>query len=957
MAMTIYNQLSRLEEIMALAPKAELLREVEQVCRGETACKVFWCERVANVAWLPLMTDSGWFAPVPNSIRDGDMIIHPAWPESSILLRFAKSVPMDVARIIAATPDSDNPRVGDQLIRIAGEFDHAEPIAVVRERIRRVLAGRTRSARVWLLEMLVKWLSSGASSDVLQLLPALIALESGDSRGVGRETWELRRLDEKVFAPLALSHGAELVDELSSAIDTAEKTSEHTDSDLWLEDFLHNPGYTHQPEIVLALRIYNTCRELITGGGASVALQVNDLLSRRQRHLFRRMRWQLYADFPKYYLEQARQEVVARIPEMNRRPHEFELQNLISTFVAEYGNRFLSESNISNVVQTISAGPVGEDGKIESDEHYVARFRAKQIQPFRPLLPNKQLFEVKDPRGESLVFDSQDYKPFRSMGEVHTVEQRSPLTPADLANMPDDKLWPLLNEWVPDPSRSNEEWWIEEGVAGLAEAFAKATRLNQARFSPSSKWWESLKRPAFLWRILDQTLVDEKGSDPATDDWETWLGLCEYVVAQRPIEQPDAKGQTDDTSATNPTWKYARWSAARLIERMLRRKTRPPSAEATRIGRLLQQLITDDDPRLAEIDKSWSSSSFDWLSKAINSSAGTAVEALLLFALWQKETARTPESFEWISELLSQQLSKSIQSPAIFAVLGSQLVVLVHLFEEWCRESGELLFPFSTRPEHASAALVSHLGYTNPHTLVLKGFPQLPDQALQHIDYSEGRDKSESRQQIPFRLGYHLSYYYWNALPDAEVAGKRLDNFFKRALPQTRGRLITELGHIFAHAPQDALSEPIRGRVKALWDERFESIMRQVRVAPDSLEQFLSELEAFAEWLKIESLDAAWRLSRFGATLEVLPASPESYDLAKTLDRLSENPQNLRTVIRCVELLTRKMGDRFKWSLGETDLKEALKRGLGTDDPETRSLAVSARDNLLRNCLFEYQRV
>jgi hypothetical protein len=955
--MTLHEQLSRLEKIMALEPTVPLLTEVEQICLGEHACKVFWCERVANVAWLPLMVEKKWFANVPNIVRDGDAIVHPAWPESAILLRFAKRVPMDVARIIAGTPDSDNPRAGDQLIRIAGEFDTLEAIGVVRERISRVLRDRTRSSRVWLVEMLGKWLGIGASPDVLQLLPAVIAVESSERRAAGQEAWELRRLDEKIFAPLAVTHGAELIDVLSSALDapSSEAGEERLGSDLWLEDFLHNPGYTHQPEIILTLRIYSTCRELVVRDGASGALRVNDLLCRRRRHIFRRMRWQLYADFPKYYLEQARQEVLERIPEMKRLPHGFELQNLIASFVEEYGSQFLSGSDVSKVIQGLSAGPIDEAGNIDSDEDYVARFRAKQIQPFRPLLPNKELFAIKDPRGESLVFDSQDYKPFRSLGEVHAVEQRSPITPDELANMPDDKLWPLLNEWVPDPSRTNEDWWIEEGVAGLAEAFAKTTRLDRSRFDSSSKWWQRLKRPAFLWRIIDQSLVDEKSGEPTENDWETMLGLCEYVVAQRPIEQPNAKGETDDTSASNPTWKYARWAAARLIERMLRRKSRPPVSHATRIAQLLQQLVTEDDPRLAEIDKTWSSSSFDWLSKAINSSTGTAVEALLLFALWQKKPGGGGESVEWMPKLLSEQLGKPTQSPGIFAVLGSQLVLLVHLFEEWCRENGDLLFPFGTRPEHANAALVSHLGYTNPDALVLKGFPRLPDQALQYLDYRDTEGRAESRHEIPFRLGYHLSYYYWNALPEAELASNRVASFFERASPQTRGRLIAEIGHIFTHAPANALSQAVCQRIQELWDERFAAISSRIDEASDSLKQFVPELEAFAGWVEVDSLEARWRLSRLAAALELLRTSPEAFDVAKTLDRLSETPENLPDVLQCVELLTRKMGDRFRWSLRETDLKQALRRGLEAVDAKTRSFAISARDNLLRNCLFEYQ--
>ncbi len=955
--MTIHDQLSRLQQIMKLPASEELMAEVEKICSNEIACKVFWCERLENVDWLRLMIERKWFANVPNIVREGNAIVHPAWPESNILLRFAKRVPTEVASVLASIPESDNPRVGDQIIRIAAELGNVQDIQLVRERIGKILVDRTRSAWLWLVELLRHWLDAGAAREVLQLLPQIFIVETGEKESAGQESWELRRLDEKILVPLSASHGMEVVTILCATLDASNSSTaeEQFGSALWLEDLLHNPGFTHQPETILILRIYAICRDIITREGTTGAIRVDHLLRPRKWHLFRRLRWQLYADFPQHYLDQARGDVLERIKEMNRIPHGFELQNMIATFVAKYGDQFLSPDEISVVIESISGGPLDADGKIDSDELYVNRFRAKQIQPFRPLIPDKNLFAVKTPGGDEVVFDSEDYKPFRSLGEARVIEQRSPITPEQLANMDDAKLWPLLNEWAPDSKHLNAEWWIEEGVAGLANAFAKAIAYNRSRFNASSEWWKHLRRPAFLWRILDTTLSDDKALQPTRDDWETWIGLCEYVVAQQPIEQPDSDGKTDDTSVINPTWKYARWSVARLIDRMLQREDSPPAAYAPRIAKLLQTLASEDDPRLDEIDRSWSSSSFDWLSKGINTSAGTAIEALLLFSMWQRKDTQEATSIRWVTDLLSEQLAKENQSPAIFAVLGSRLVLLVHLFPDWCRDQGEAVFPFQTRLEHARAALISHLGYNNPHHLVLEGFPNLPDQALELIDFNEDEDRTASRVEMPFRLGYHLSYYYWNALPSETIADRRLDKFFEVASAGTRGRLIAEIGHVFRRASSSSSSAALINRAQKLWDKRFATISEEIIRNQDSRDNFLSELESFAQWVEADCFDSHWRLMRFAESLELLPRSPEVLDLAKTLENLSERPENLQAVMRCVQLLTAKFSDRLRWSMGEDDLKETIKRGLKAADSETRRLADSARDNLLRNCLFAYQ--
>src|SRR4029453_122995 len=103
----IHDQLSRLTVIMNVAPSDELMDEVERICSGENACKLFWSERVENPAWFQFMVRRNWFTKPPNILREGDMIVQPGWPEAAILLKFAKIIPAEVARVIATIPDLD----------------------------------------------------------------------------------------------------------------------------------------------------------------------------------------------------------------------------------------------------------------------------------------------------------------------------------------------------------------------------------------------------------------------------------------------------------------------------------------------------------------------------------------------------------------------------------------------------------------------------------------------------------------------------------------------------------------------------------------------------------------------------------------------------------------------------------------------------------------------------------
>jgi hypothetical protein len=954
--MSIHNQLSRLEAIMAAEASAELMNEVEGICESEHACKLFWCERVTRGDWFSMMIQRNWFTNPPAVRKEGDIIVHPSWPESIVLLNFAATLPGDVANVLATIPLTDNPRVGDQIIRIAAVFRDPIHMGVVRDRISKIISDHARSARLWLLDLLGGWLAAGAADQVLRILPSVLTFnvekEAGSS---STDSWELSQIDEQVLAAIASSHPRELLSILCEALETLfeGEASNETLATLWLEDFSVNPGFSHQRETVLILRVYATCRLLIEKERQTGARWVDELLRRRRGVLFRRLCWQLYADFPPLFLDEARRDVLDRIPYMASLPHGYELQKMISAFVAQDGTRFLSEDAIERIVQEIAKGPLNEEGKLDPDENYAARFRAKQIEPFRPVLKDPDLFLIRTPEGRRVVFHPDNYKAFQMSGEAHTIEQRSPVPAEKLATMPDAELWELLNDWAPDPNRRPEKWWIEEGIDGLANAFAEAVELDRERFNGSSRWWLNLRRPAFYWRILDRAFAGDKVGEPDPETWTMWLGLCQFVMAQDPIERPNQEGVSDDTSASHPTWKYARWSAARFIERALQQKQGPPVHYADQIATLLKHLALDDDPKLEQIEKSWSSSSFDWLSKGINSPTGTAIEGLLLFAVWHRKHARDAAPTTWITDVLLEQLQKGNQSPAVFAVLGSQLGLLAHLFPEWCRQHQDAIFPFNSRPLHAEAALVSHLSYNNPNGIIISTFPDLMDRALNIVDLTDQQGRrADSRRELPVRLGYHLAYYYWNALPDPKISDGRVQQFFDSAPPSVRGRLISQIGRVFAKATNDGSG--LIERAQKLWQRRAELIITCVKEDSSSITSFAPELASFVHWIKDECFDAQWRLSRLNEALELLEKAPDALDLPKTLERLSEDQSHLRSVMRSVQLLTQKFSDPFRWSVRKDAFKETIKRGLESEEINIREMANAARDNLLRQGLFDY---
>jgi hypothetical protein len=270
------------------------------------------------------------------------------------------------------------------------------------------------------------------------------------------------------------------------------------------------------------------------------------------------------------------------------------------------------------------------------------------------------------------------------------------------------------------------------------------------------------------------------------------------------------------------------------------------------------------------------------------------------------------------------------------------------------QESSRHHFPFRVQPVHAEAAVLSHIGYNNPSGAVVSAFPTLLDDALNIVKLEEqqGR-KIAAREDIPVRLGYHIAYYYWNALPEEETSQRRVDEFFRNASAPVRGRLIAEIGRIFKRVGSGA--DDLTRRVRRLWEKRLSVISDAVARDPAQLQEFAPELGSFSYWVSSECFDAAWRLSRLAQTLELLNKSPDAFDLLEALDKLSADPNNLQSVMKCLQLLTQKFSENLRWSAREEHLEEMLKRGLQATDPQTRTLAESARDNLLKQGLFIYQ--
>jgi hypothetical protein len=392
---------------------------------------------------------------------------------------------------------------------------------------------------------------------------------------------------------------------------------------------------------------------------------------------------------------------------------------------------------------------------------------------------------------------------------------------------------------------------------------------------------------------------------------------------------------------------------AKFIQAALTASHAMPAAYFFNVGELLRDLIEEDDPRLE--DQSDSALN-DWLTTAINSIRGDAIEALLDLALHQKKAQGHVE--RWIFDLIWKRLGTPDESPAIFALLGAKLRLFVYLFGDRIKNGPDRLFCVD-KPIHREAAIVAHFTYDHPMTTVIAAWPVLPAMAiasLENMQKMKDDNERDNRRNFGSQLGTHLAFYYWNAAFVTDADGEAiLDWFFAVASKETRAGLISVIGSIFEKETE--FSNKVSPRAMRIWERRYTTIVEQLSVAPEKIEYYERELGEFLDWLHCECFPFDWRVGYVINAINQLRKSPEAFQLLETISTYSNRPDRLRAALRILHALLSIPSDELKWSIRAKEISPLISKGLADDDSSVRQLAEQVRDLLLKLGFFEFLEV
>ena len=683
------SQQIELKSLMAGDPTPEALNRVNALILHKSANYVFFFEKLDNPRWLQPLEQQGHFSnlPGPEPTANGQIGYRIHVPLVA-LNQMAKTAPVMVTNIIIKLQIPDNRRVGDQILQCMANIEDPICIPLLRPLVVQLTENPGLSSWLWIEQLLDSWVKLGAIEDACAVGQAFLnaAVDASFNRDSDPDAWLTEEIDKKVLGPLGIIFPLKILGMVFGALC---RWAEHSrqqykpielkdDSPFtdWLEDFKDSPHSYRTLEITLALRLFATSEVVYREGDHLQIATVDKMLRSNPWRLFQRLRWQLYADYPKLSADNAREDVLKRIPFVNQFDfrHDYEFAQLLLTHCAHYGGAFLAPDYVTTFVANVLKGPVDNCGrKVEGcDEH---TFQFKQVWPIAALLNAGELATYKALVPVGGKMDVRSYRPFPSHVESFEVVSVCPIEVVGLDVMDDGRLWYYLNTWEPKSSSPTAGKWYREDIGALGTKFAELVAARPERFTASRKWWQHIERAEILGKVFQNATDhfikkqnDQKGLIPApTDnDWGNWFGLARFIMVKERSTELGSEGQSPESD-----WPWPRQSVATFLRMALKSNYNIPTIHLSGLKQCFEELLSGE-ARMSNANEK--PTMRDWFTTAINSVEGNVMEAMLSLASRQKKSGKGIES--WIFEVIRGRLESPNTSAALFALFGANLSVV-----------------------------------------------------------------------------------------------------------------------------------------------------------------------------------------------------------------------------------------------------------------------------------------
>ncbi|WP_420443123.1 hypothetical protein [Candidatus Poriferisodalis sp.] len=859
-------------------PSEPELAEVEALAIRPENRRYFF-DRLENPNWVSPLAQRGYFGEPPEPIRDDESghVRYPPWPEGRYLARMASEAPDEVAEVLSRIPRSSNPAVTRILL---------EALDTLPDEQFGQLAGRVIE---WVAAPGVGFFDDKAASVVARLFrgnlvkeglratrvllalqsrttPAQEAAEHGSvpyrAEPVGRcSDWEYERTVTEILPDLVGAAGSEGLALVSSLLDDSIRLSrgpsEPLDDDpysyIWrpaIEDHPQNTDHGVRSTVVSAVR--DAAVMLAGAGEEELEATVRRLDAGSTLH--RRIALHVLAN-----TSGGAHMVSERIADTGL----FEDPGMLHEYAGLLRQRFsdADPEACRSYLAWVLAGPDVEQlrqrwadlaGSPPSEEDvagYVGHWQRDRLSFVADRLPD----DVVDIyQGLAERFGEPEHPDFSSWSSVSTGPE-SPMPVDDMRTWPLSQVVEYLQRWRPDDSSARG---FGPSIRGLGQTFRAAVVDRAADFSTEADLLGDLD-PTYVRSFLDG--IEDAVKAGVSVSWAPLLRLMAAVV-EHPFE-PDEDVRSWDR---DPGWRWARGATASLIKTgVTDRDNRISFQWRDAVWQILEPLTSDPDPSPAtEATRIDGSPRFHNLS--INSNRGTAMHAVVEFALWcrrefEASGADIESGFDLLPEVRTvlQAHLQPEQDPslAIRTVYGQWLPWLALLDERWVIENTSQIFPRA--PELSGfrdAAWDTYICWCSPYDSVFRAIRGEYEAAVERVSARPEAD-SPNDERPDQQLGQHLVILWWRSTAPHSL----LDRWFELADDELAAGVMNYVGTALRNTEGD-IDPEIHARIRELWDSRIE----EISYLPDA---HPLECQAFASTFASGKLEDDWSLAHLETTL------------------------------------------------------------------------------------------
>ncbi len=926
--------------------------------------RAYFFDRLENPLWVVPLADAGFFADPPAPVPAGEpgYVRFPPWPEGRYLARVASSAAEPVAAVLRGVPRSENPTVTRHVLEAVGALDDPG-LRAVSARIGNWLEGpfvvhfADEAVAVVVRLFQIGEVDAGlaATAILLAVQPdprlaekAAIAdapLRQHPEAAARMSDWHYERVLERLV--VAVVDGADMdgLRLLASLLDDGLRLSR------WADEAPNDFSYIWRPAIEEHAQnsdsgITNALVSATRDAGLQLAARSEDDLIAVVRELeagsLLHRRIALYVLALSGGAASLVSESIGNrsLFDEHRVKHEFAL-------LLKRRLRDADDGTQARLLSWIAEGPDLDfyrrrreefDGSPPSDadvQRYARTWRRDWLSFVAEYLTGEEAVQFGELVAELGEPEHPDFVSWSSSWSG----PESPLSRDELLGRQVDDVIEYLRSWRPD---DDSGWHFGPSMEGLGRIFAEVVKERAADYAAVADRLVGLD-PTYVRSFFSG--LDNALRDGGAFAWDRPLALAGFVVDQSFEGDEEVPDRDRD-----PGWRWSRREVGSILRSgFADREHRIPFRLRQDAWRIVSRLASDPNPS-PDHEQRYGGDNMDPLTLSINTNRGTAMHAVVEYALWTRRELEAAgqdisvgfDAMPEVRDVLETHLDPAIDpSLAVRSVYGRWLPWLLLLDQPWVVSHLASIVPAAPQLSALRDAVWStYISWCPPYDSAFRVLRAQYDAAIQGVPTAAAAG-TFGRESVDAKLAEHLVTFFWRGVADLAL----LDEFFDRADDELASDVMEFVGRAL-HNTEGEVADSIRERIQELWD-------RRLAVAEADGDAHKLEARAFGMSFASAKLDHEWALPRLERAVSIAGAPHLGHWVAERLVEVAASePAAVTRIFVSMLAHPENEWDHFGW---RDEARAIVSRVAEVDDPAVTESCAAIVDFYVRRGELDFR--